>query len=309
MRLLLMLLTAFLPVTLTAQISNIEKIIGGINLDSIINASKTKEVALNPVIEAIKPELCMIRQQYRLEQNGKYYGKNSLVYYGETYSLGVKIGGGLLFLRDVVKPWQDDPDYKRVNSDNRYNTEIYYTYQRFLNDTTYNAVELELGSETTTPQNTDSTLWLHPDRDTGLDLDLSSKFKVGYLIWVNAVNGKRDSAMKIRFVQTDFSVDTTSVSFINLKPNTPENVLGGLFVTPKYGKGGRVQFLLAGIAVHQKGNNWALQLFAQSAQQEIQGQDTITPTVISSSTPTPSEVDKPSSSKKIKRTKKKTNKK
>ena len=49
-------------------------------------------------MRAIKPELSVVRQQYRLERNGEYFGKNNKPFYGESYSLAIKVSGGTIFL-------------------------------------------------------------------------------------------------------------------------------------------------------------------------------------------------------------------
>lgn len=46
--------------------------------------------------DAVEPSLSIIRQQYRLERDGQYYGKNKQSFYGETYTMAVKVAGGTL---------------------------------------------------------------------------------------------------------------------------------------------------------------------------------------------------------------------
>ena len=58
--------------------------------------------------EAVMPSLSIIRQQFRLERGGQFYGKNNMPYYGETYSLGIKISGGEIYQKQVVFPWMND---------------------------------------------------------------------------------------------------------------------------------------------------------------------------------------------------------
>ena len=81
-------------------------------IDAIINRKNTNGI----VIESITPELSIIRQQYRLKLKEDYYGKNNMPYYGEKYCLGIKVGGGLMFLSNIVKPWEGDADFERVTA-------------------------------------------------------------------------------------------------------------------------------------------------------------------------------------------------
>ena len=72
------------------------------------------------ISEAVAPALTIIRQQYRLERGGEYYGKNKRPFYGETYTLGVKVSGGTIMQRGVVIPWENDADFHRVKQGGKY---------------------------------------------------------------------------------------------------------------------------------------------------------------------------------------------
>ena len=61
-----------------------------------------KESTMAAVSEAVRPALGIIRQQYRLKRDGEYYGKNRMPYYGESYTVSVKVAGGLIFTKEVV---------------------------------------------------------------------------------------------------------------------------------------------------------------------------------------------------------------
>lgn len=239
----------------------------------------------------MRPSLSILRQQYRLELNGNYYGKNGNAFYGETYSLGIKVSGGMLFLDDVVEPWKNDADYKRANADGKYKTEYFWTYQRKLTDSTYKAVDLELGSDFTKPQNAGKSLWKHLDKDgdLGLDIDQTAGLKSGNMVWAYASTNVRDSAMTVSLAQSAITVNARRDTTVALSPDNSDRVLGGLFVVPKYGVGGRVQFLLAGVAVRADGSKWTLQLLAQGGSAPAESADNATPRPsVDSSAPTPS---------------------
>lgn len=255
--LLLGLLIAFCSMPCIAQISIADLLKNGAKLGQGINITK----------EALSPDLYIIRQQYRLERKGKTYGKNHKPYYGETYSLGVKVSGGMYVTNSVIEPWKGDVDYERVNADGKYKPEYFWTYQRHLNDSVYKAVELDFGTAYISAVNADKSLWLHQDlqSDFGLSVDNSLAEKKGYMLWAYSKTNAQDSAMVVELRQSVFKTVVKADSIlVPMSPNDEGKLIGGLFVVPKYEKGGVVKMLLAGVAVKSEAAKWSLQLFANN---------------------------------------------
>ena len=245
--------------TINAQSSfSIKDLLGQHEGQTVANSSSVE-------MQAITPELSVIRQQYRLERNGSYYGKNNLPFYGESYSLAVKVSGGTYLTSDAVEPWGIDTDYARDNASGNYKPSIYWTYQRPINETKYKAVNLEIKdeSEFVKPVNAEKSLYLHTDaiNDFGLSIDNTTGNKKGTMIWVYSKTDIQDSAMAVVFQQSSFTIEAKEdSSLVEMTPSTPEKIIGGIFVTPKIEKGGRVQYLLSGVAVRNQSNGWSLQL-------------------------------------------------
>ena len=245
--------------TINAQSSfSIKDLLGQHEGQTVANSSSVE-------MQAITPELSVIRQQYRLERNGSYYGKNNLPFYGESYSLAVKVSGGTYLTSDAVEPWKIDTDYARDNASGNYKPSIYWTYQRPINEAKYKAVNLEIKdeSEFVKPVNAEKSLYLHTDaiNDFGLSIDNTTGNKKGTMIWVYSKTDIQDSAMAVVFQQSSFTIEAKEdSSLVEMTPTTPEKIIGGIFVTPKIEKGGRVQYLLSGVAVRNKSNGWSLQL-------------------------------------------------
>ena len=234
--------------------------------------SQQEELAANSGssanLQAILPELSIIRQQYRLERNGEFFGKNNKLYYGEGFSLAVKVSGGTVFLSDVKEPWKGDSDYARDNASGNYKTSLYWTYQRAINDANYKSVNLGIKEESAesdyvSPLNTDKTLYLHTDAisDFGLSIDKEIGNKKGYMIWAYTKSDVQDSAMIVDLRQSQLSIDAKADStLITMTPSTPEKIIGGVYITPRFARGGIVQYLLSGVAVRNKSKGWNLQL-------------------------------------------------
>lgn len=238
---------------------------GQIDINKAFEALKQARTETSIVESSVLSEFSIIRQQYRLERNGDFYGKNNKPYYGESYSLAIKVSGGTVFLSDVVEPWKVDADYARDNASGNYKPSLYWTYQRPINDADYKSVNLEIreNSDYVEPLNADKSLYLHIDAigDFGLSIDNAIGDKKGYMIWAYSKTDVQDSAMVIEFRQSSLVVDAKAdSSLIKMNPSDPEKLIGGVFVTPKYERGGRVQFLLSGVAVRSNSNGWDLQL-------------------------------------------------
>ena len=238
---------------------------GQFDINKVFETLKRAETEASIVETSVQPVLSIIRQQYRLERNGDFYGKNNKSYYGESFSLAIKVAGGTVFLSDVVEPWKGDTDYARDNASGNYKPSLFWTYQRPINEANYKSVNLEIreASDYVKPLNADKTLYLHTDaiNDFGLDIDNTSGNKQGYMIWAYSKTDVQDSAMVIEFRQSPLALDAKAdSSLMKMNPSAPEKIIGGIFVTPKYEKGGRVQFLLSGVAVRNNPNGWDLQL-------------------------------------------------
>lgn len=265
-RLLLICLYALLSMNTFAQIS----------IADLLGSSSIKGKSINLTKDALAPELSIIRQQYRLERNGETYGKNGKSFYGETYTLAIKVAGGLYVSGHAIEPWRNDADYERVNVDKKYKPDYFWCYQRALNDSVYKPIELEIGTEFLQPVNSGKSLWKHQDKmsDFGLSEDITLGKKTGYMLWAYASPDIQDSAMVINLRQNTLVVDVKADSTLQeVTPKEVEKVIGGLFVIPKYEGRGRVQFYLAGVAVKVGKEKWALQLLTDKMTEPVEVTD------------------------------------
>lgn len=238
---------------------------GQVDINKAFEALKKAEDQTSIIETAVLPDLSVIRQQYRLKRNGEYFGKNHKPYYGESYTLGVKVSGGTLLLSDVVEPWNRDADYKRDNASGNYVPSPYLSYQRSILEKEYKPVNFEISDSNgfLAPINSDKSLYFHTDviGDFGLTIDKAYGEKNGYMLWAYSLSNVQDSAMNVKFSQSTLQLDIREDSQMKkIVPLEIDNVIGGIFVTPKYERGGRVQFLLSGVAVRSASDEWYLQL-------------------------------------------------
>lgn len=213
---------------------------------------------------SILPELSIIRQQYRLKQGKEHYGRNNKSYFGETYTLAVKVNSGMYLSGDVVEPWKYDDDYERMNASRNYTPDLFWSYQRSLTDSVYKAISLEFGKEQfLKPFNADKSLYKHQDAkdDFGLEEDCTPGEKKGVMIWAYSKTTAQDSAMVVDLRQNAMTVNAQADStLLTMTLGEPERIIGGVFMVPKIEGRGVVRYQLAGVAVKTGKNKWALQL-------------------------------------------------
>lgn len=217
-------------------------------------------VPLVTYLDAVQPALSIVRQQYRLERNGDSFGRNKKPYYGETYSLGIKISGGTILQRCVVFPWENDADYLRVNSSGKYEPAYFRSLQRSVRGGDWTAIELELGTQYIAPFTVDSLLYRHTDvtADFGLPVDDTVGSKQGYMIWAYSMTNTQDSAMQVKFQQNEMQIEVKADGKPVNVETALKNVLGGIFVVPQVERAGYIKLLLAGVAAKNKHDYWEL---------------------------------------------------
>ncbi len=220
-------------------------------------------VPLVTYLDAIQPALSIIRQQYRLERNGDFFGRQNKPYFSETYSLGIKISGATILHRSVVFPWENDADYQRINGSGKYKPTYFMSMQRSFMEGEWKAVELELGTQYVAPFTSDSSLYRHIDAtaDFGLPIDETAGLKQGYMIWAYSTSNLKDSAMQVKFQQSELKIEAkTDGKAISVKPDNISNVIGGIFIVPQVERAGYIKLLLVGIAAKNTHEEWLLNL-------------------------------------------------
>ena len=183
---------------------------------------------------ALSQELSIIRQQYRLARDGKTYGKNNKPYYGESYSLAIKISNGMILSNCVIEPWKNDVDYKRLNTSDQYKPELFWSFQRSLDNTNYREIDMEFGTDYIHPIDSNKSVYVHEEKkgDFGLSIDNTPGEKTGYMVWVSSNTNLQDSAMTVTIKQNSMKIiaseDSTNFN-LNVTDNShiSANLLGG----------------------------------------------------------------------------------
>lgn len=281
---------------------------GQIDINKAFEALKQAKTETSIVESSLLPELSIMRQQYRLSRDGKTYGKNNNPYYGETFSLGVKISNGMIVSSSVVEPWKNDADYKRLNSSNQYKPELFGSFQKNLDNTDYQEIDLEFGTDYIHSIDSQKSIYLHEEKkgDFGLSIDNTPGEKMGYMVWVYTNTNLQDSAMSVSIKQSPLKLIASEDSaYVSLDVVDADKILGGLYVVPKYERGGRILLQIVGIAtLSGDENKWNLAVLTKGVAERKADSNPTEVNNDSSAEPTPIDSPKDVSGKKGKKKKK-----
>lgn len=125
---------------------------------------------------------------------------------------------------------------------------------------------MEFGTDYIHPVDSRKSVYVHEEKkgDFGLSIDNTPGERMGYMVWVSSNTNLQDSAMSVTIKQNSMKIIASEDSTnINLNVTDSEKLLGGLFVVPKYERGGKVLLQLVGVAVlaenGKNGNSHCLQ--------------------------------------------------
>lgn len=233
-------------------------------------ASRLDTVVAEPAVEslpckAVKGALTVFCQQYRLQKGDDAFNRDTLDYYGVSYTLLVKTGRkGLYAPVDAMQPWLYDTEYHKDNASGEYTPVLYNAFSRKLTEERF-ATEQPWAVQQPAERN---LILRSSDVDSlgmaGLDEDLTEGMKQGYMVW--AVADRMDTAMTVTLKDVPMAVNATNGGMLPVKPLAEDasGIVGGLYVVPKYGEGGDVRFLLVGVAVRTAADAWSLHLLTTS---------------------------------------------
>lgn len=242
-----------------------------INLGSALR-NRFSAASDSVLINAVMPGLYVVRQQYQIRSNadGKLYGKDGNNWFGETYSLGVKVAGGLLVDRRVMQPWADDVDFSKINNHGKYVPQLYRTtYLRPLDGEAYREANLDFDTpEYMEAYGTDSLLYRHIEAQADFGFLTDERFGTadGYMLWAYRDSTASHAGMrvKLRVARKQLGNVADSLSVDCLPPDAG-TVLGGVFIVPVVDRVGQITCRLAGMALPASDGRWVLRSLTREA--------------------------------------------
>lgn len=213
------------------------------------------------VEEAIKNGIIIVRQSYQLEDTVSHqrFGRYGNEEFGKTYSLGIKVDGGIVLNKKAVHPWEYDENFTRYQASHRpinIKTEI-----KELKDSIFSNVKFNvdsISSEAPVAILLDSLTFA----GNGFEVSSYSRLTEGWIVWITSsteiqyCDSVTVSAPLIYKKKIEFNTD--SISYPVDLPQTLNKVWGGIFLVPEQTQIGQLTFNLAGVLIDCPNGEWIL---------------------------------------------------
>lgn len=240
------------------------------------------------VEDAIKNGIIVICQSYQLEDTTTHqrYGRYGNKEFGKSYSIGVKVNGGIAVTTKTTNPWEYDDNFSRYRDSHK--PILYQTKVKELSDSTFIQLTPGIGSISTSDY-----ISIIPDTTSYNGLGFKCrKYKDktdGWIVWVTSSVDIRDcdSSRIVDHViyRKNIVFCPDSLSYTIDAPQTTKKVWGGIYVVPQQTKIGELTFNLGGVIVETSPSSW--QLFPVEdtllhLDDKINHEDELTPTLSNS---------------------------
>ncbi len=212
------------------------------------------------VEDAVTGGIMIVRQRYRLQDDkSKYWGFNNNPWFGENYTIGVKIQGGYMVSDKAVHPWNYDPNYDNYRSGG-YRPEILETACRPATDSLFSELPFAGSGYREISDKKFHAIDSGFFNGVGFETDNTGGRKEGWLVWVIADKTIAEApATALSFIcyRSELTF-TDGTSLYDVKgPSTQKKIIGGIYVLPVVTGVGRVTFRLAGM-LHAEKEKWSV---------------------------------------------------
>lgn len=199
--------------------------------------------------DAIKGSIVCVEQKYALSDSisGDEFGRNELDYFNFVDYIGFETEKGLITYPEIQKPWENDKPFSQYKG----------KYKPILKVTELYKLNADDKAASTLPEDFASSLenlkGLVINRDSlnvikGLQIDSIAGVKDGWAVWITR-KGNSEKIDSVSFTCIKQQIDIpTDGSFISASlPEVENEVLGGIYVTPKVTAPGQITFYLNGV--------------------------------------------------------------
>jgi len=208
--------------------------------------------------DAVKEGIFITHRCYQLQDTTAdkltFYGWNNLNYFGDTYSLGIKVKGGYYLNDKAFRPWIYDSKFEEYSESKQFAPVLSASTYRMLEDNTWQQLPYKdvLMKEILTHQ-----VYLAQDsvfHKKGFTIDCTNGVKQGWLVWVVAdkpLLEQNDQIPSLLIHRNELTFESKKEIYDIKAPPANKTVLGGLFILPEFTDIGQVNFLLSGILLHE----------------------------------------------------------
>ena len=213
--------------------------------------------------DAVKNGIFIVRRCYRLQdvtaETPTFFGWQNLNYFGETYSLAVKVKDGYYLSDRAVRPWMYDAKFEQYAENERFAPVISASEYKMTEGSIFTVLPV---NSDTIKETSANRIYLAQDtavfHQNGFFVDNSNGTKSGWLVWL--VAGKpleEDNSQTPEFMiyRSELTFEQGKDSYEIRDPATNQHIVGGFYFLPKFTDVGQINFYLCGI-LHHENDKW-----------------------------------------------------
>ena len=227
--------------------------------------------------KAVEKAICVTSLSYKItnKESGKSFGRNGKDEFNSVLAMAVKTEDGIMMHGSAFKPWQNDPDFNKYESE----------YDGVLTQISYCTIGDSIFVPAAIPTSPNASYdFIDSQTSGGLIIDDQKGNKNGWIIWVTTDETGKGISSKVKIDAQKFDInitDSTTRCKINTIPKNT-NIIGGIYVEPNYIGEGTVQYRMIGF-VEKVISNWFVyvpfktsKVVAHSKVEPIKSDDTLT---------------------------------
>jgi len=225
--------------------------------------------------DAVKDGIFVVHRCYQLQDTTAekpiFYGWNNKNFFGESYSLAIKVKEGYCLNDLAFRPWIYDKKFDEYAESAQFAPVISESKYRALEDTVWKSLPYQ---ELLTKEMATHRIYLAQDSvflQKGFSIDYSDGVKKGWVVWLVADKSLMEDSQQIPsflVYRTELTFEPRKESYEIKDPLTKKSILAGYYVVPETTEIGQIVFHLAGI-VHQDKEIWQVVRMNNAANSNI----------------------------------------
>ncbi|MDR2232001.1 MAG: hypothetical protein LBE56_02620 [Tannerella sp.] len=226
--------------------------------------------------DAVKDGFFIIRQRYQLQdttaRTPTYFGWQNRDWFGESYSLGVKVKTGYYLFDKAIIPWLYDTNFEQYKTNSKYVPVLSDGDFRTFENIDYQSLPR---GNALIKEGSSNRIFLLPDTSSfqqkGFSVDTGKGEKKGWLVWVTTdkpLEEQPDQKPSCLIYRLELNFEQGKNSYDVKDPATDKNIVGGFYFLPEITDIGQITFSLSGVLLRENGS-WQVAVLSNSTNQNI----------------------------------------
>jgi len=213
--------------------------------------------------DAVKNGIFILRRCYRLQdttaQTPTYFGWQNQNWFGETYSLGIKVKEGYYLSDKAARPWIYDAKFEQYATSDKLVPVISASEYKMMEDSIFTVLP---NHDDRMKEISAHRFYLAQDtavfQQKGFYADGSDGAKKGWLVWLvtdRLLEEQNHQTPEFLIYRSELTFESGKESCEIKDPATGKKILGGFYFLPKFTDVGQINFYLCGI-LHHENDKW-----------------------------------------------------